>query len=131
MPLKHVLVSVYKHSTFTHNIKTREVSSKGKTDANGFFITQKDKYNSYSLRLKNDIWHSSVYTLPDRKTQIQIEGEEDAVSIFTDREIYRPGQTIQFKGIKYINSEKESQVCANNDIEVIFSGNRLTLQKVN
>ncbi|MDR2809591.1 MAG: alpha-2-macroglobulin [Tannerellaceae bacterium] len=40
------------------------------------------------------------------------------VSLFTDRGIYRPGQTVSFKGIAYTNREENPQVAAGQRFEV-------------
>src|SRR5690606_32085364 len=41
-----------------------------------------------------------------------------ATAIFTDREIYRPGQTIHFKGISFEKSRHESKLAVNYPIRI-------------
>ncbi|HEY1044906.1 MAG TPA: MG2 domain-containing protein, partial [Bacteroidia bacterium] len=45
----------------------------------------------------------------------------DAYRVYTDRSIYRPGQTVYYKLIAYSDDKKE--VLSNKDIEVLFNGN--------
>lgn len=126
-PLKGASVIVYNYESY-NNKNSKEVSSKGKTDDNGFLITPKDKFNSYEIRFKNDIWHSTnVYTLPYRNNQSNTEEE---TSLFTDREIYRPGQIIYFKGLKFISSTENPKICAGDEVEVIFGNRETVFEKI-
>ena len=72
-----------------------------RTDENGFFSLKPEanrgylfraRHNGQELATAGDIWN---YNYWNRQTQ-----RPDAQTIFfTDRAIYRPGQTIQYKGI--------------------------------
>lgn len=127
-PLKDVSVIVYKHES-SSNSTSKEILAKGKTDNNGFFITQKDKYHSYKLRLKNDVlYNSAIYFLFENNS---VTGKEETeTSLFIDREIYRPGQTIYFKGIKYINSAENPKVCEGYEVEITFRNSLSVFEKV-
>ncbi|MDD2996667.1 MAG: hypothetical protein PHP99_10725, partial [Paludibacter sp.] len=46
------------------------------------------------------------------------ESEESKISILTDRSIYRPGQTVYFKGISWVASRNHQEVNKNADFEV-------------
>lgn len=48
------------------------------------------------------------------------EDEESKVSILTDRSIYRPGQTVYFKGISWFANKNRQEVNKNADFEVIL-----------
>lgn len=48
------------------------------------------------------------------------EDEESKVSILTDRSIYRPGQTVYFKGISWFAYKNRQEVNKNADFEVIL-----------
>ncbi len=98
------------------------IKEKGKaytTDANGFFRMDKPKkdpdnyYNSYSYQL--DIRHdgdklfmndlvNNYYYYTENKEDPKI---TTSVFLFTDRSIYRPGQTVFFKGIALVRNSKE------------------------
>src|SRR5690606_5613861 len=48
------------------------------------------------------------------------ESEESKISILTDRSIYRPGQTVYFKGISWFANKNRQEVNKNADFEVIL-----------
>src|SRR5262249_33050223 len=71
-----------------------------RSDTNGFFEFSPDpnrsylfraRYNGRELASPNDLWSYNLNGLPNQP-------QAQAV-FFTDRAIYRPGQSIQFKGI--------------------------------
>lgn len=104
------------------------------TDANGFFKMEKAKrdannyYGSYSYLL--EITHNGDKLFMDDLVYdyyySNVEPEEpkisNAVFLFTDRSIYRPGQTIFFKGIVLMrnNKEKGGTVRANYETSVVL-----------
>src|SRR5690606_4042902 len=100
----------------------------GKTDNNGFFITEKEKYHSYELRLKNDVFWSNQNIYISSNKNVNPEKEETA--LFLDRQIYRPGQTIYFKGIKFINSSENPKVCEGDEVEVMFRNSQIVFERV-
>lgn len=52
-------------------------------------------------------------------------GSKPIINIFTDRKVYRPGQTVYFKAIAYYSSEEKELVSANEEITVkLFDKNR-------
>lgn len=62
-----------------------------------------------------------------RITYIYLGGDVDdtyekqvQVSLFTDRGIYRPGQTVYFKGIAYLLNKEETRVASNQSFTVIL-----------
>jgi hypothetical protein len=89
------------------------------TDANGFFSLPLDRSQGYreyhaDLRYQNDrleldeSFNNYDYSEPD-------ENSKEAVKIFffTDRSIYRPGQTVYFKGIAVRASKGENNIETN------------------
>jgi hypothetical protein len=103
-PLKDVLaesfVKVYNYSSRSYDIQK---SGEYRTDLNGFFtipvLPQGANYNNFYLKLQsgNDLLMTDNYYQypigkPVEKTVLQ-------TFFFTDRAIYRPGQTIYFKGV--------------------------------
>jgi hypothetical protein len=71
----------------------------GKTDANGWFSLPVTKGNGYLVRAQYQgrelAAMDEVYAVPIAKP----ENPRIHVVLFTDRAIYRPGQTIQYKGV--------------------------------
>lgn len=81
------------------------------TDNMGLAIlTTKDSQAAYRITMPGDEWMmpTFIYQPGDRNDR---DSNPVELSIFTDRGIYRPGQTIFFKGIAYVrNSDKPHTV---------------------
>jgi uncharacterized protein YfaS (alpha-2-macroglobulin family) len=93
------------------------------TDKNGFFTLEGgiDQYKDYAIDFKykgdflstDDRWYLSRYRQePARR--------ERSTFFFTDRGIYRPGQTVYFKGIMIETDGKTSSIVANTSSTVEF-----------
>ncbi|MCW3117042.1 MAG: alpha-2-macroglobulin [Chitinophagaceae bacterium] len=107
-PLANAAVQIWEQKYDSKAGKyTKEKTTLYKTDANGFFNMKKTKAdndrNSYRLDITynqeklflNDLLSSYYYERNGK-------GDEDETTtawLFTDRGIYRPGQTVYFKGI--------------------------------
>jgi len=104
LPLKNVVASVF-HNNYNYNTRKYENQKIGEyvTDESGAIIlpalSQNQTYNNLFLRMvmKDDLFITGDYyqysrSIPDEKTTLK-------TFFFTDRGIYRPGQTIYFKGI--------------------------------
>ena len=101
--------------------QSKYVKEKGKnytTDANGFFRMEKRKrepnnYGSYTYLL--DITHNNdrlfmnefVYDYYYTNTDTEEPKVTNSIHLFTDRSIYRPGQSLYFKGIVLTSNKKE------------------------
>jgi TonB-dependent SusC/RagA subfamily outer membrane receptor len=104
------------------------------TDKNGYFnFSSKENYGYYnfSFSTKNDKLNVSdgdyVYrTTNDEdydKTEAKDYEEDNArIYFFTDRSIYRPGQTVYFKGIAVTKDfkTKQNKIIANKDSVLLF-----------
>ncbi len=85
---------------------TKEKLTAYKTDANGFFEAQKIKKDTYSYNYLLEITHNSDHLFMNDQLYGYYYEKNAAVNnattntfLFTDRGIYRPGQTVYFKGI--------------------------------
>ena len=101
--------------------KTEKIDSK-LTDKNGqinFPNAGSSKYHNYDIEIeynKQALWVKNAFTTHRKSSS----SNRSHLYLFTDRAIYRPGQTIYFKGI-YINSyskNKKHQTLTNRKIEV-------------
>ncbi len=118
LPLENASVQIW-DQRYDYNISKyiREKGPSYHTDANGYFkMERKDKkenrYGTYFLvdishnndRLfMNDNLYDSYY---DNQTTDKT-GSDISVHLFTDRSIYRPGQTLYFKGIVLTKSKSD------------------------
>lgn len=134
-PLAKAAVQVWEQK---YDYKQRKyIKEKGKsylTDPNGFFRLEKEKrdntnYGNYAYLL--DITHNGdrlfmndfeydYYYYRDPKTEES--KETTSIHLFTDRSIYRPGQTVYFKGIVLTQNttKKTGSVKANYATQVIL-----------
>lgn len=108
----------------------REKTKLYKTDANGFFKKEKQseeaakRYSNISYLLDiahkddhlfmNDLINDYYYYRDNTGTEPKM---TTSVFLFTDRSIYRPGQTVFFKGIVLNRTEAEKKAWVNNNYE--------------
>jgi len=109
--------------------QSKYIKEKGKaysTDENGFFKMDKIKrepndYSSYSYLLdisfgKDKLFMNDlVYDYYYNYNQAEEPKTTTSIHLFTDRSIYRPGQTVYFKGIVLSRNPKEKKGGVRND----------------
>lgn len=112
VPGVDVEVVYYKWNGKKHEQKKPEKYQTGK---DGFLQISNDRYsNTFFLSKGADQYFCSqadsyFYDNPAPK-------DRNTLALFTDRSIYRPGQTVYFKGIAY--SAKKQEIVKNTDFEV-------------
>ncbi len=131
-PLAKAVVQVWEQKyDYKLSKNTKEKGKVYNTDQNGFFKMEKqkredNKYSNYSYLL--DITHNDdrlfmndlvydYYYYRDGNTEDP--KPSTSVHLFTDRAIYRPGQTLYFKGIVLTKNKKDGYV-QNNYQTTIF-----------
>ncbi|MFN9321988.1 MAG: MG2 domain-containing protein [Chitinophagales bacterium] len=122
-PLSDVEVSLYQtywsNKRQTKFIKTLNSNSEGLVQ----YPIENYQNNNYFFVLKKgaDVLSELQEDYFYRDYNHDQEGISDNYSLFLDREIYRPDQTIYFKGIAYQSSNKANpKLLTNKPIEVIF-----------
>jgi hypothetical protein len=117
-PLYNASVQVYqqRYDYSTYKYKRSPLGSY-KTDRNGHFKVDKKRdersngylldvaYGEDQLNLDDLIYHYYSY---DREREEDVDRKR--IFFFTDRSIYRPGQTVYFKGIAIKGKDKENQI---------------------
>jgi len=106
-----------------------------KTDKTGLgeFPYIKTDYSNYVLFLekgKDRFLSSNAYS--NYYNQIQNENKTAKLDLFTDRSLYRPGQTVYFKGIAYSSNSTRQKVIEGSDYEVTLSdvnGQKVSMKK--
>jgi len=125
-PLKGVTVDVY--NTYNGKDKMlRNPISKGNSDADGVFtFTCRGNYYNVDLSTDNDRLtgrQNYVYGVV-ATSQPSAESVEKTI-LFTDRQIYRPGQTVYFKALQISTLNNKSSIVPNAQIIVsLFDANR-------
>ena len=121
LPMPNVKTEIFKQK---YNYRKRRYENQkfktGLTDKNGFFkIKSTDTYTSFTAKFINgkDILYSknSFYTYSEIEDAPQTKN-----FIFTDRAIYRPGQTVYFKGISILYNGIKRKIIPNSKINVKF-----------
>jgi len=121
-PQPNVNVQLYNRQWNRDN-GNRVFIGKFNSDQNGFVsrkISANYTQDIYFFESGKDAYFSSekgVYFNSNART----ENEKIKVDLFTDRSLYRPGQTVYFKGIAYYSSKKKMEVAPNTDFEVILN----------
>ncbi|HET7732677.1 MAG TPA: MG2 domain-containing protein, partial [Paludibacter sp.] len=106
-----------------------------KTDKNGLCLCPQSSnyYNRIIFFEKNkDRFYSSDFH-PTYYATNEADGNEKAiVSLFTDRSLYRPGQTVYFKGIGYLSNKNKQEVSYGNTytIELYDANNQKISSKL-
>ena len=118
-PLKGIPINLFTPSAYSDQRKYVKVEGTI-TDQNGFSnFSTKDVYGTFvQIENNEDIYFPfnsiSTYFNPN----YQAEKTEPTVSLFTDRSIYRPGQTLYYKGIAWIANKKQSQTIENKEYSI-------------
>ena len=93
------------------------------SDKNGEFTfnpsTYHDNVRAY-VSYKNDNAVFGEYYLRKRNNYNNSSKSQIRTFLFTDRSIYRPGQTVHFKGISLETSKRDSKVIANKSVSIVL-----------
>ncbi|WP_183577880.1 alpha-2-macroglobulin family protein [Mucilaginibacter sp. X5P1] len=127
-PLSGVQVSLNaKVSTYDNKEKNTywaDLNDSGNTDKDGKFISAKYvRMNGLSIKfiLKGDtLSEQSKYINGAEDKTDNDDDPEDKTVLFTDRQIYRPGQTIYFKGLQLQTLKGKSKIMPGKAEEVDF-----------
>lgn len=128
-PVKDVKIQTF---TREYNYRTRSNERKNgdiyHSDAEGMFLVKSAGERNYrnlsfDFSLGNDRLVAENYFSPYRDSR-QKTGEKTRTFLFTDRSIYRPGQTIYFKGIVVGTEEDNNRILTGNQSVVsLFDAN--------
>jgi uncharacterized protein YfaS (alpha-2-macroglobulin family) len=114
-----VKISAYQRkwsgSGYKHTFNKQTVTNK-----NGFAEVPYTNNNDEQILIlekgKDCFYTSSSYNYFNSNKRNEI--KTPRLSIFTDRSLYRPGQTVYFKGIAYLVSKNKQEVIKNGSYEV-------------
>ncbi len=116
--VKQVEITSYKYK-WTDNQYVMTPTATGKTNSKGYVELPRLKSSGNEiivLKKKDDRYFSTMSHSPYFSKFKPTETTQQRVNIFTDRAIYRPGQTIYFKAIAYEMDSKKQEVTANKNI---------------
>ena len=128
-PLPKATVQVFKQEYDYKNYRYTKTSiGTFQTDKNGFFTIDKKKeersygyfldvsYQNDRLALNDQIYNYYSY---NREDEIE-EDQPKKIFFFTDRSIYRPGQTVYFKGIAVTKNKNGNNIVVNYQTKIFL-----------
>lgn len=116
LPIAKATVNVYK-SEYNHTVRryTKKLIEKVTTDANGSAMVT-HQVNTYNTTIEvehgKDVLKSNAYMYRNDHKEMEQFSDE----LFIDRGIYRPGQTVYFKGIRLSTLNKTSKIVTKQSI---------------
>ncbi|WP_207425948.1 alpha-2-macroglobulin family protein [Pedobacter sp. SYSU D00535] len=108
-----------------HSGKRADVTlGEGRSDENGLihFSSVNKNNNQVTVHLKtadDELYDDSEY-LYGVRSRADKEVEREHTFFFTDRQLYRPGQTVYFKGLQVVQSEAGSRIVSEEAMEVML-----------
>lgn len=111
------------HKEYNHQAKKNDLvlDKEIRSDKNGFvyFKTDDDRHRTYTVKVQSKtdhVWLESgyIYTAGER----YLPKTEKIAYIYTDRGLYRPGQTVEIKAILIENKNGKRQVSPNEKVDI-------------
>ena len=119
LPLKNKTVQILKsdrEAPFTH-YKTVQTDEFGRFDLKG---EERNYYSHYVAKTTQEETYFPVSTHYYRDHRDERDDWRNEIVFFTDRGIYRPGQTVYFKAILYKSKGKERKIVPNETVEFVL-----------
>jgi 5-hydroxyisourate hydrolase-like protein (transthyretin family) len=112
-PVENAEVSLY-YNNYRRD-KGPQLLKKGKTNREGFFTYSLGDHGrmTYTVQYKNATLYGDDYAYRTSKSE-----SFNRVELLTDRSVYRPGQTVYFKGIAYEGKDNDYKISAKNKIVI-------------
>lgn len=116
LPIENTVIDVFEDHQWSLPFKNKKIFRTLKTNDEGYASLpkplRKRMSSQYIVHSKNDTIDGSLYfPIKSKNTNKQLQ-------LFTDRAIYRPGQTVHFKGLLTQYFDHSSELLANENIEV-------------
>ena len=106
---------------YDKHISEKKVLHTITSDAEGKVVVQLGKVLHENFKI--NLFNGDDALLTENQNYLSARRQENSyyrTSLFTDRAIYRPGQTVYFKGITVLHNGDDEQVVANRDENVVF-----------
>ena len=115
-PIKNAKFEVYAHRKI--GVLDNIPVAKGKSNENGVFTAKLEDYNRFTVKVshKGEKLSSEFYNY----NRYRSNNKRKSASILTDREIFRPGQELNFKVVAYEGRSNEFEVLKNTNLKVVF-----------
>ena len=119
-PIANADVQVWRRERDNRMVKAETIS----TDAKGRFQITKNSKQQFQLLVKhNKDFLGSTHRLHLRNGRRNLAMDHSRTVFFTDRALYRPGQTIQYKGVCYWANtyDNDYRTLAGQNVTVVFT----------
>lgn len=116
--------SYYIYGQTSNAVRWKDTVERGITDKNGVFISKKKLTgNNISIELttQTDTLITSNNYVSGALNDLDDDDDEDKTVLFTDRQLYRPGQTIYFKALQLSVKNGKNKIVPDKDVKVEFS----------
>jgi len=114
----------YTYNTTLKKSEWKEITESGTSNKDGQYLAKKITQNnnvSIDLRIKGDTLHNDNKRFEGASEPDNYDDPEDKTILFTDRQIYRPGQTIYFKGLQIQTFKGKSKIITDKELNVDFN----------
>lgn len=130
-PIENANVEIFKREwEYTSRTYIDQLISKLETDEKGAFSVKDIRSRSVSFKISKgqDEWRSGNLYINHYESQERIIEQHQ---FFTDRTIYRPGQTVYFKGILYFGEKNDWKIIPHKTKEIkLYGANGKMLQSM-
>lgn len=121
-PLEGVTAQLYyeKYNYLTRRYETKKLATKTTNSDGSFTVNSSSEYRNFWIELhyKNEMLSTKDYFYQYGRYRDRKEQKNIKTILFTDRAIYRPGQTVFFKGIVIETSGDKNRVLENYSTKV-------------
>ncbi len=109
-------------NTYSNNSNNarKDTSEFGETDANGLYTVKSNMTNDLSINIwvKGDTLSDDNVYPEGAQDNSEEDKPADKTILFTDRQIYRPGQTIYFKALQLSSSKAISKITPDKELKI-------------
>lgn len=111
-PIKGAEIELYEYN---YNDETFKKIESGKSDKDGLFFTKGNRNRSLKVVVK----HKGSYRVESVNRGFPVDEQKHTRStLITDRAIYRPGQTVYFKGLVYKGKDNDFKIASNEKVKI-------------
>lgn len=128
IPQAGVKVRSHTFTTKWNHVDVQALTAQQTTNAQGYTtLTLKDHNNVLFFEKGEDRYLQVVYPDYDYYPSEAMPSDQQNLSLLTDRALYRPGQTVHFKGIAYRLSRDDQRVLPNetHDVDLLDANDRV------
>ncbi|WP_017259069.1 alpha-2-macroglobulin family protein [Pedobacter arcticus] len=119
-PIKNAEIAALGYSRLTKKME-KVVNAVAEVNDGLFVITPKvvDRYDYLDLKIiyKKDTLNQERISFNKRNYKTQLVADKNSSVVYTDRAIYRPGQTVYFKGICFDKRAEKAKLASNSVVE--------------